>query len=293
MKGEKINCGSVRRIKHLHIDLTGSGAGSELSGLVSRLDGSITPRLTDMGMTIAKQADYEQKLRELLGEKQNFRIAQFAEGYGLKDSALVADDIVHRLEHTGIRSTRDGDLRTVTIHPFGEMISYENNGLIVGGLAQGRDVLHYMACVVRQDMAVVLKKDGRLIYSFDSSMFEKTPKDPVTGENRFLGQDILEFHGKAKTFGQMLPSLLDKLASSLGEHRLDLLTIDLRGGNIYSDGHQQVRRFERDYAVSLGDNRGLLAYADVFFQDIAETRSPFKGGSSIDTADFHSRFRVI
>ena len=148
-------------------------------------------------------------------------------------------------------------------------------------------------------------------------MYEKTPKDPVTGYNHFLGRDLMEFHGHAKTYGHILPTILGNLCKSFENGSLDMLVIDLKGQNVHSlvdsDGNVnesvQAVRFERDYITPIrqhcegtdaktgcgkcpGQLMGILAYADVLFQNVGDTSNPFEGGTCLDKS-VYKNLKVI
>ncbi len=288
------------------IDPTSGGFSPTYSG-VPRL--SIEPEHIAPVLELANDCEYKTKTVELLGAKLCYRIAQFSPTHRMFDSAVAADDLARKLAHVGVTFEKERLERRVVVPARGTEIIYDHNGRILlatgpeieqyKGLAEklrGQDALHYLACHIQQDMAVVMKKGDRMVYTFDCSMYEKTPKDVETGENKFLGMDLLEFHGRAKTFGSMLPGLLRNLVSCFEQQRLDLLEIDLRGANIYSNGEQQARRFERDYVTPIFEDgvfHGILAYADVFFQDPAETGSPYGGNAIHHPVKFHKEYKVM
>jgi hypothetical protein len=156
-----------------------------------------------------------------------------------------------------------------------------------------------MSCHVQQDFGVVIKKDEKLVYTFDSAMFEKTPKDIVTGINYFLGRDLMEFHTRGPNFGTRMPGIFQNLVEALRTNKIDHLVVDLPGANVYSDGKSQVRRFERDFVTPMkveSDLDGFIVYTDVFFQDVNEPITPYNGGEFLDIKDpkkFHQEFKVI
>lgn len=152
----------------------------------------------------------------------------------------------------------------------------------------------FMSCNVEQDFAFCAFRGDKLMYLFESSIYEKTPKNALTGENPFLGQDLIEFHTKNKNFGPLFPEIFGNLLQNFRENKLDELVIDLRGSKIYTDGTQHVRRFERDYATAIrrdGELKGMLVSADVFFQDVNETGNPYQGAPVINhDYNFHRDF---
>jgi hypothetical protein len=261
-------------------------------------------------LELANDCEYKTRTVEMLGANLAYKIAQFAKEHEVRDSALVADDLAQKLAHVGVKFKRRGKQRRIIVSTRKTEFTYDQYGTIqsasgpeiekYSGLAEkleGQDALHYLACHVQQDLAVVMKKGDKMVYTFDCSMYEKTPKDVETGENKFLGKDLLDFHGKAETFGHILPNLLRNLVSCFSQGRLDLLEIDLKGANVYSNGEHEVRRFETDYVTPIVDNgtfHGILAYADVLFQDAAETRSPYKGGIIVPhQVNFHKEYKVV
>ncbi len=155
----------------------------------------------------------------------------------------------------------------------------------------------FMSCNVEQDFAFCAFRGDKLMYVFESSIYEKTPKDALTGENIFLGQDLIEFHTKNKNFGPLFPEIFGNLLQNFRENKLDELVIDLRGSKVYTDGTQFVKRFERDYATPVlrdGELKGMLVSADVFFQDVNEKGHPFQGAPVINhDYNFHKIFQEV
>ena len=317
--------------KRLHLDLTGEDAAEQLkrisqylydlnrmvrrdvpSGLTYvevnvpdvELGRSETPQI----LTLANDCEYTTRTVEMLGAELYYRIAQFAPEHEVKDSALVADNLAKRLAHVGVQFKKRGKERRIVIPGRETEFTYDQYGTIqratgpeiakYNDLAQnleGQDALHFLAAHVHQDLAVVMKKKDGLIYTFDCSMYEKTPKDVETGENKFLGRNLMDLTGKYE--GIQFNYFLENLVGCFQQLRLDLLTVDHRGEHIYSNGEQEARRFERDYVTPIRRFRkfkGILAYADVFFQDPLVTENPFDGGEVLDhQVKFHKEYKPV
>jgi thiazole biosynthesis protein ThiH len=235
--------------------------------------------------TLAPQEMFEAKLGEITGGDSQYKIAQFAESHSGEDSLMILKSIAPHLEQTGMEVKINEDDTMEIIIPERDRIKIDNRGKVLSSEHQeaiGVDGLHFISCFLRQDLAAVLKKEGKFRYALDISSFEKTPKDP-TGRNLYLGKDIVDFHSKAPNFGAMLGVLFEKLIKAFETGKLDLLSVDLRGQNIYKRGDSsKVKRFERDRFIPIQDKNGeivgIFGVADVFFQDEEETMTPFEGG---------------
>ena len=305
---------SQRMVKKLYVDLAGQHVAEELNSLSRRLElMSVGQAAADHGPTtvelkLSEREDYLRKLSELNGKKLPFRIAQFEKGHDSSHiSAIAADRVMDDLEPTGLRIAdysrmmriveRDGRLLFSYSTLLGQAfapVRYEDRPR--KNDFSGVDVLHYLACNIEQELAFVQKKGDALVYVFDSSRFEKSSKDPETGENKYLGMDLVNFHRGVKGFGHVLPGIMTGIANAMEQGSLDLLTIDLRGNHVYTDGEQQVKRFERDHLVPVRSGKnlvGIIGYADVHFQDVGQFMSPYKGGSEIDLTGFQENFRVM
>lgn len=273
-------------MKTLYLDLVRGG-----------LDNIVETNVRLSNMTIGTEGERKAKIDEMHGVKQKFRYVQFEENHDESASVFAADTIATMCK--GMEYHRFGDIRIVHIKDKG--ITYDGRGIIIeenGEGTLGHNALHYLAAQLHQDIAVVIKDREELRYVFDCSMYEKTPKDVDTGENMFIGRDLLEFHSKAKTYGHILPGIIQALATGLESGELDGLVIDLLGQNAYSNGAIQIRRFERDNVIAIkedGEMKGLLAYADVYFQ-LPGQRSPLDGGLYIPFSSpktFHRNFQVV
>lgn len=295
-------------IRSLHLDVMGiqERVGIRLADLNDKLENlledkeMIQPTEMNSHMSLSSEAEYNMKLNEMLGEKLDFRVAQFDPKYDGRDSAIAAEFIARNIPQDERCVINDGR-RIVIDLKSRPLVEFNNMGRIVySSLPEliGHDPLHYISCNIHQDFGVVMLKPSGLVYTFDSAMFEKTPKDVDTGHNNFVGRNIIEFHGKGKNFGNMLPDLFRNLVDCFAKDKIDMLTIDLKGANMYSDGKITVQRFERDYVVPIISSgfKGIVVYTDVFFQNIREKRTPYEGGSSLrieDPAEFHKQFKVI
>jgi len=306
----------VGKRRRLHLDLLGSAEENRhnLSDLSKKLDKTAPVSETKIGLTLSSENEFLAKYAEMMGHLLSYQITHKSPNHTAADSYEIATEIIRRL---GVPVIREGDATQVVIpnrahisyNRFSGVISESSNPLLVG-----RDCLDYIACNVHEDLAAVMPEKGVLVYEFDSSMYEKTPKNPRTGENMYIGKKFIDFHGAAKTYGAMLPEIFHKLRRAFSEGRLDVLTIDLRGGNVHTDGHTQVRRFERDHLVPIYDiftkilplpdalvpmqyNRviGMLAFADVVFQREGDKLSPFEGGLYLDIdcpVAFSAKYKV-
>jgi hypothetical protein len=332
----------MTQIKKLYLDVSGNDATENLMQLHETLEqtargedivGKAAPKLLDIASPETHRIKLMSMLNDIVGGS-NYIIGQFSNDHDMRYSAIAADDLVRKINHGKIITSIGVDVRNVQIPQLGVALTYSNEGQLLSlesngsyplddltRFSLGKDVLHFLSCCVEQDVALVFKKkeDGKesLEYVFDCSMYEKTPKDPVTGYNHFLGKDLLEFHGHAKTYGHILPTILGNLTKSLEIGTLDMLAIDLRGQNTHelydSDGNVQegieARRFERDYITALrvhcdgqdvsigcekcpGQFKGILAYADVLFQELSDTSNPFEGGTCLDKS-LYNRLKVV
>lgn len=324
--------------RRLHLDLTDStlmhrnigGFTRELDRLYNTRSSHIVPQELEEALSLASPELIDKKLKD----DGEFKIAHFAVTHSKLDSVLAAEEIARRTP--GINLLSDENVGLIDVPGRGIVASYlPGTGAIltaegidmprkegVPSSQSGMDVLHLMSCLVEQDVAYVVKLGRALIYDFDASRHEKTPKDPVTGENHFVGREIIEFHDRAKTVGPQIAHTLRYLTANFAVGTIDHLTVDLRGANTYSNGDVTVHRFERDHFVPIytpgrrpdgSDHResmntfvlidngkkplarlhGILGYAEVFFQPEGETKSPFEGGTVVDVPlDFYQTFRV-
>ena len=158
-----------------------------------------------------------------LRDDKEFKIAHFAVTHSRLDSVLAAEELARRTP--GIELSNIGHLSLIEIPSQGITARYMPEvGTVfsVDGLElpkinerpnirSGMDILHFMSCLVEQDVSYVIKQGRALIYDFDASRHEKTPKDPVTGENRFVGRELIEFHHRAKTVGPLIAAPISEI----------------------------------------------------------------------------------
>jgi hypothetical protein len=284
----------------VHLDLTGTVEDSRrnLRELSGKLEGKIEAVNATDRLTLTNEHEYLAKFAELMGHTLKFQITHAAPDHDPFFSVLVANELLARMEDA--RMEQQGAITKVEF-PGRATIEFGRSGIILTSSNPnllGKDCLRYIACNVHEDFGVIRQRHAVMTYDFDSAMFEKTPKDVRTGENRFIGRDFVEFHSQAKTFGHMLPQVFRSLLEGFYRMTLDMLTIDLRGANVYTNGSICVRRFERDHVVPIyqRDFKGMIVYTDVFFQDVNETKSPFEGGSSLEIhcpVRFGLEFRVM
>ncbi|MFA6072898.1 MAG: hypothetical protein WC758_02200 [Candidatus Woesearchaeota archaeon] len=253
--------------------------------------------------SLATNAEHAMKRNDLLGRAVNFEVAHLDSAHKRVDSAKFAIALAERMNPLDVLVTKEKTFTVIDILPLNEVLAFNRNGIVNYSRdkeVRGKDALKVIASYIHQDVGILVVDNQKLVYTFDSSMYEKTPKDIVTGNNKFIGQDAFAFHGKAKNFGHVLPELFRGLKRNFENGKLDGLIIDLKGGNSYSNGGMYVRRFERDYVVPViqnGNLQGIIAYADVFFQaDVPQGISHFDGGKFLkidDPATFHRDFKVI
>lgn len=284
--------------KLAHLDLLGSkeDCRKNLMEFSGRLDGDNPRKEIKNSLTLTNEHEFIAKFSEMMGHKLSFQITHKSPRHRAADSVLIAKELVPRLN---LEMRQEDEFWVVDI-PNRATIKFDERGTISASTNPhlfGRDCLQFIACNVHEDFGVVMLNDGKLEYDFDSAMFEKSPKDAVTGENKFIGRDFVGFHSQGKNFGHMLPEIFGKLVKAFSDGRLETLTIDLRGAHIFGNGRIDVRRFERDFVVPIMKPlfRGMLVFTDVFFQDVNEKKSPFDGGSGIEIRDpvgFSSEFRV-
>lgn len=292
--------------KKLHLDLTRGSPAQELMNLgvllseISAGRVELSPQdIDEHSIKLANQDEYEHKYSELLGTKHQYRVTDFAKPLVEKRSAIGADYLAQRLLHTGTTIDRIAGHSIVVVPNIAEII-YDDRGVIIASDVpeiRGHDALHYLACCIAEDIALVTNEDGKLVYAFDCSMYEKTPKDPLTGINNYVGRDLLEFHGRAKTHGAILPVILRNLTACMQSGALDQLTIDLIGNNTYSDGKIHVRRHETDYVEPIMTQNGLaglMAHAEVIFRETKADGTPNKQGRIIRLwPKFHEVYQVM
>jgi len=231
------------------------------------------------------------KLAELTGDSGAYHIACFAPDYESRDAIPVARNILHRLGGTFYEDPQGNGVFTLPEEP---PVQFDSSGRIQSTgnvLLHGADLFHYVACHVRQDLALVLFRGGSLRYMADISICEKTPKD-AQGRNNFIGKDLQDFHSNAPNFGPVLHDLFPLLVRLFREDMLDVLTVDLNGQQRYENGRDgSLRRFERDRFVPLkrADQSlmGFLGVADVFFQRDSE-KSPYEGGDFVREIEMQS-----
>ncbi len=256
-------------------------------------------------LTLIDETEHSVKLSEMLGVNIGYEISTVSDNLGGIHSALVADHIANGLAPDVIMNkTKNSTL--VEIPKRSVSIEYDSLGKIVNSnldALKGQNAMLYMASNMEQDMGLVIMQDGRPVYLADISRFEKTPKDLITGKDTYVGRDMLEFHGKAKTYGHILPNLMSDMVRCMSKGKLDLLTVDLLGANTYRIDSSlilgepnlvDVRRFERDYAVPLKKNdvlEGVAVYTDVWFQPIGE-KSPLEGGRIVNVGTDIHKYRL-
>ncbi len=284
-------------IHHLHLDLSGDNSGENLKELSKKLEGKIRSSEISDKISLTNEHEYIAKFAELMGHNLEFQITHADPNHNPANSVLIANELLDRLDEAEVGQQSN---KTIVGFPNRATIEYGREGIISDSSNEnliGKDCLRYIACNVHEDFGVIFSDKGRFAYVFDSAMFEKTPKDIHTGENKFMGRDFFEFHSKGKNFGHILPGIFANMMRAFKDEKLDMLSIDLRGANIYTDGNIEIRRFERDYVVPIRqpDFRGILVYTDVFFHDVREKRSPFNGGKHLEIespVEFASTFKV-
>ncbi|MCF7812182.1 hypothetical protein K9M59_01105 [Candidatus Gracilibacteria bacterium] len=213
------------------------------------------------------------KLEEFFGKSVPYSFAEFSSSFSGEDTLLILN--------TCLRFTPSSFLTKKIF----ERVRYNKRGIIVAhpqSCFRGKNILHYFFCYIKQDVAcVLLRKENFLEYVLDVSVFEKTPKDP-SGKNQYLGQDLVQFHSKNKTFGKELGRIIQKIFLAFQSGGLELLIVDLHGIPFVTKSGRKIRRFERDYFVPVKNKKnvvcGVLAAADVFFQSSEESLSPYEGG---------------
>lgn len=265
------------RMMYLDVRGTAEETARQLAEMVSCLreicngERVLSTQIVPASVAPACDAMRKYRMDELLGNRPRF--ISFARDSSISDSEdeMIAANLVRLLAPYGVKMER----------------------------VVGHSALQAMSCHVQQDFGVILKRDEKFVYVFDCASFEKTPKDPVSGLNHFVGQDIAAFHGRAKTHGHVMPMVMHNLADALSRHALDMLIIDLNGAGRYTDGTIVVRRFERNYVVPMWDNgrfAGMIVFADPFFQNETESADPFCGGGFVSVTgpgEFHKRFHLI
>lgn len=238
------------------------------------------------------------KLAEVMGCRGKFHIASFALDYDSADSLPIVQNILPRIGG-GVRSVFRGircapKENTVLVLPEEPPVEFDRFGRIRkadDSRLHGADLLHYVSCHIRQDLAVALFKGDALRYMADISACEKTPKNEQ-GRNMFVGKDLEDFHSGAPNFGPVLRAFFPLLIRLFRENMLDVLTVDLNGQKLYkNDEGGEVRRFERDRFVPLkrADESfmGILGVADAFFQRVGE-KSPYEGGDFVPGIELQS-----
>jgi len=288
----------IQNPRSLHFDARGSrdDVVQNLQTLIRGLDSAVNsdkeiPR-NESTLAIRPPAKHVQelKLQELTSDSRpKFTIAEFVDGYDHGDSILILQNILPFLSSIGIGGEVSKHGGTITIPEIDE-VCFDENGLITQSnnpAMIGKDIFHYVSCFIGQEIAVVLKKGDEFRYVSDISAFEKTPKN-AEGKNQFLGRDIVDFHAKAPNFGRILAPMYRKLLECFAAGKLDLLTVDLHGGNKFFDTktRKEIHRFERDYFLPLtgedGEFAGFIGLADTVFKPVVEPKSPFEGGDYVE-----------
>ncbi|MGZ3437868.1 MAG: hypothetical protein ACXVDD_00040 [Polyangia bacterium] len=241
----------------------------------------------------------EDKLAELGGRPGRFRYAQLDAAAGGAETVAALEGIVPYYGASGLQLVEPGLLR---IDGFGD-VRYDATGRVVASplpSLSACNVLQLAAAFIEQDFGVVIERGAQMVYLFDCSRFEKTPKNVDTGENTFIGEDFFEWHHRIPGFGPFLAGTFRDLDQAFRRRLVDLLWVELRGRNLYTDGEHVVQRYERDYVVPLWSQRdeyvGLGVFADVFFKSQSDEQRPWNGGQHLyvdSPADFHQRFQVI
>jgi hypothetical protein len=294
--------------RSLHIDIIGSP--SDVQGRFGVLREQLQSALSrDAAVPLVAETPWPfrrssprsiaDKLAEMQGRPGRFRYAQLdSDARGIETVAAL-EGILPYCGAAGLQRIGVGTLR---IEGLGD-VSFDAEGRILEApeaSLRGGNVLQLAAAFIDQDFGVVVERGQSMVYLFDCSRFEKTPKHVDTGENKFLGQDFFEWHQRIPGFGPFLATTFRELDQALRRRLVDILTVELRGRNLYTDGQHVVQRYERDHVVPLwaADGRyvGLTVFADVFFKSFSEERRPWNGGQYLEIdspAEFHQRFEVI
>jgi len=296
---------SLPKAKQLHIDLSvpSDQTAIELKSLDHQLLGLIAgdvlpPTSISSLIDLAKKATYQYKLDELLGKKHSFRVAQLGVTHRQSDSAMIVECICEHFKHRGIILVKKNNHRSLAL-PTGDHFVFDDRGIVLESNHKyyiNQDILLCLSCHIEQDFAILTERSDGLIYVFESSIYEKSPKDPQTGENTFLDRDFFEWHSHIPHVGSSLVSIFSKMVNCFRYKQLDLLTIYLRGRNHYTHGTITVKRFEKDNVFpmfSQGKFFGLFAYCDVFFQDINATSHVYEGGQFLNITnpeDYYQSF---
>lgn len=271
-------------MKKLHVDVRGDKEKVFLSlqSLMAKLEKQKPIIKSENGFELQKsnQEVAAEKFNELFGKGENYQYAEFSENFSAAETLIFLENMIPLLDKNLKSYFSPLNLK---LGILGE-IKFDKNGIITHADcadAIGKNVLHFFLCHIQQDASGVLFRGKKLEYVFDVSVFEKTPKD-AAGKNQFLGKDLVGFHGKSSNFGSMLGGLIQSLFESFSRGKLDLLTIDLLGNPHEISANKKIHRFERDFILPLRKNRkvvGLMAFANVFFQETTQTNSPYEGGN--------------
>lgn len=239
------------------------------------------------------------KLDELRGKPLRFAVAQFDAEHRGEESVDLLEGMARIYDRAGLRLTARGMLE---IASYGTVL-YGPGGLVTAAPdadVVGKNVLQLAAAFVEQDFALVLDRNGTMVYAFDCCMLEKTPKHVETGRNHFMGLDFYEWHERIPGWGHFLAGTFRKLDRAMRDRLIEMLYVDLRGRHRYSDGQVTVQRFERDYVLPLWnlDRRyvGFAVIADNYMMQPEEKLRPFEGGPFLrfdSQSAFHEAFRVI
>lgn len=244
-------------------------------------------------------AIYE-RIEELKGHSVKFQTTQLAEYHTGNEVLLSLEGLAIQLENAGVHLIKRG---LITIKDLCT-VHYDKNGLIHKtepdlGLA-GINALEVIAGICAQDFGLIIERDGILVYLYGSARYEKTPKHVESGFDYFLGEEFLEWHRRIPVWGSTLATLFERMYLAFKQDELDLLIVDLKGRNLYTDGKLLVRRYERDYAVPLptlsGDTIGMIVFADSLFKNINDEGRPFFGGKHLyikSPREFNNNFHII
>lgn len=241
-----------------------------------------------------------ERITELRAQKLSYRTSQLAANYSSDDLMKATEGLAIQLQNAGVNFLQKG---VINIENFAT-IFYDNEGCITRSEPEqsinGLKALELIAGFCAQDFGLIIDTRAELIYLYGSARFEKTPKHIDHGYDYFVGENFLEWHRRIPTWGHDLASLFEQLYFAFQAHLLDLLIVDLKGRNLYTNGELIVRRYERDYALPLctndGNIIGLTVFADSFFKNINDELRPFFGGKilAIESAmEFNDHFKVI
>lgn len=263
-------------------------------------DHVIRPTKKPIPVSRASDKAIQERIDELKRYPVKFQTTQLAISYSETEIIQSIEGLAIRLENAGVHLIQPG---VIVINDLCKL-EYDQNGCITRsnpdiGLC-GINALELIAGVCAQDFGLVIERNTKLIYLYGSARYEKTPKHVESGFDYFVGEDFLEWHRRIPHWGATLAIFFELMYLAFKQNKLDSLIVDLKGRNLYTDGKIVVRRYERDYALTLptmeGDTIGIIVFADSLFKNNNDEIHPFFGGKHVEIKsprEFSNNFHLV